>query len=90
MPRVKPLTATERQDKEFLAALKAGQTRKGETNSDTAQLIPSCKERTYYIRIKNPGRFRLEDLRVLAARYGFTDRELCLMCGVKYNGGTPA
>lgn len=90
MPRVKPLTATERQNREFLAALRAGQARKGERDSDTAQVIPSCKERTYYNRIKNPGDFKFEDIRALAARYGFTDRELCLMCGVKYNGVTPA
>jgi len=90
MPRVKPLTAVERQNQEFLAALRAGQARKKERDSDTAQIIPSCKERTYYTRLKNPEKFLVEDLRELAKRYDFSDRQLCLMIGVEYNGATPA
>lgn len=90
MPRVKPLTATERQNREFLAALRAGQARKGERDSDTARVFPDKGELTYRRRIKDPQNFTLKELRVLARHYDFTDRELCLMCGVKYNGATPA
>jgi len=90
MPRVKPLTAVERQNREFLAALRAGQARKGERDIDTAQLIPSCKQAAYYKRIKQPEKFLVEDLRMLADRYDFSDRQLCLMIGVEYNGATPA
>ena len=89
MPKVR-LTATERQNREFLAALRAGQARRGERDRDTAQVIPSCKERTYYARLKKPEKFLVEDLRELAKRYDFSDRQLCLMIGVEYKGATPA
>ena len=89
MPKVR-LTATERQNREFLAALRAGQARRGEKDIDTAQVIPSCKQAAYYRRIKNPGSFLIEDLRELARRYDFSDRQLCLMIGVEYKGATPA
>ncbi len=90
MPRVKPLTATERQDREFLAALRAGQARKGEKDSDTARVFPDKGELTYRRRIKDPQNFTLKELRVLARYYGFTDYQLCLMIGVEYHGSTPA
>lgn len=87
MPRV-TLTATQKQDRAFLAALRYGQAMRGERDLDTAQIIPSGKQRTYYNRIKDPGRFTLADLRVLAKRY-FTDRQLCEAVGIEYHGGTP-
>lgn len=90
MPRVKPLTAAERQNREFLAALRAGQARKGERDIDTAQTLSSCKRTTYYSRLKHPEKFLVEELRELAARYNFTDRQLCLIFGVEYKGATPA
>lgn len=90
MPKVKPLTAAERQDRELLAALRAGQARKGETDRDTAQVFPDKCEHTYRRRIKKPQTFTLNELRVLARHYDFTDLQLCLMFGVEYHGSTPA
>lgn len=89
MPRVKPLTATERQNREFLAALRAGQARKGETDQDTARVFPKS-EKTYQRRIENPQTFTFNELLFLAQRYEFSDYQLCLIFGRKYNGATPA
>ena len=89
MPRV-TLTMEERLNRELLAALRAGQVRKGERDIDTAQLLPNRKQRTYYIRVNSPERFTVADLRVLARRYEFTDYQLCRMFGVEYHGSTPA
>lgn len=88
MPRTKPLTAQERQNRELLAALRAGQARLGEKDAQTAKLMPDCEWRVYYRRVKEPERFTLWDLRVLAQRYKFTDYQLCLICGVEYHGST--
>lgn len=90
MPRIKPLTAAERQNREFLASLRAGQARKGEKDINTAQILPSCKQAAYYKRLKQPEKFTLADLRTLAQYYEFTDYQLCLMVGVEYHGHTPA
>lgn len=90
MPKLKPLTAAERQDRELLAALRAGQARKGETDKDTAQAFPEKGERTYQRRIKKPQTFTLQELRFLADRYEFTDFQLCQMFGRPYNGATHA
>lgn len=88
MPRV-TLTAAQRQNREFLAALRAGQVRRGEKDIDTAQLLPGRKERTYYRRVKSPELFTIADLRMLAQRYNFTDYQLCQIIGVEYHGSTP-
>ena len=89
MPRLK-VSPAEQQNREFLAALRAGQARKGETDRDTAQVFPDKGERTYQRRIKKRQTLTLPELRVLARHYGFTDRQLCLMVGVEYHGSTPA
>ena len=80
MPRVKPLTATERQNREFLAALRAGQARKGETDRDTARVFPKS-EKTYNRRIKNPQTITFAELVFLAQRYDFSIQQLGLMLG---------
>ena len=64
--------------------------RSGRDRPAGEKLVPSCKERAYYNRIKKPGAFKMEDLRALARHYNFSDRELCLMCGVEYKGATTA
>lgn len=87
MPKV-TLTATQRQDREFLAALRGGQALRGERDVETSQIVPSCP-RTYYNRIKKPGKFTLDDIRVLAQRYCFSDRQLCEFVGIEYHGATP-
>jgi len=90
MPRVKPLTEQERMNRELLAALRAGQARLGEKDAQTARVMPDCEWRAYYNRVKAPERFTVQDLRVLAKRYRFTDYQLCQIFGVAYRGGTPA
>lgn len=87
MPKV-TLTAAQRQDRAFLAALRGGQALRGERDVETSQIVPSC-QRTYYNRIKRPGKFTLDDIRVLAKRYDFSDRQLCEFIGIEYNGATP-
>ena len=87
MPKV-TLTATQRQDRAFLAALRGGQALRGERDVETSQIVPSC-QKTYYNRIKKPGRFTLDDIRVLAQRYHFNDRQLCEFIGIEYHGATP-
>lgn len=88
MPKV-TVTAQERLNRELLAALRAGQARKGERDIDTAQLLPNRRWRTYYNRLKAPELFTVADVRMLARRYGFTDHQLCRMFGVDYHGSTP-
>lgn len=87
MPR-KAMSANERMNREFLAALRGGQARLGERDVDTAQHMPDCQWRAYYNRVKNPDRFTLADLRALAKRYNFTDYQLCQIVGVEYRGLT--
>lgn len=86
MPKV-TLTATQRQNRAFMAALRGGQARLGEEHLDTAQIFPGC-QRTYYRRIKDPGTFTVAEGRVLFPRY-FNDRQLCEAFGIEYNGCTP-
>lgn len=87
MPKSKALSAQDRQNREFLAALAAGQARRGECDLDTAKLLPNCKS-TYYQRKREPGRFTVRDLRIIAQQYQFTDYQLCQIIGVQYHGGT--
>lgn len=87
MPR-KAVSAHERMDRELLAALAAGQTRLGERDIDTAQIMPNCQS-TYYLRKKAPEKFTVRDVRILAKRYKFTDYQLCQIFGVEYRGQTP-
>ena len=86
MPRV-ALTAAQRQNRAFMAALRYGQELRGERDIDTAQIIPAS-QRTYYNRIKRPEKFTMEEIRVLAQRY-FNDRQLCDAFGIEYHGATP-
>lgn len=86
MPKV-TLTATQRQDRAFLAALRGGQALRGERDTDTMQYIrmPSS---TYYRKVKEPSTFSVSDVRRLAQRY-FNDRQLCEAFGIEYHGATP-
>lgn len=86
MPKLRESPA-QRMDKAFLAALRYGQTMKGETNPDTMRLMTVCP-RSFYRRLKDPGLFSVTDVRILAQRY-FNDRQLCEMFGVEYHGSTP-
>lgn len=87
MPRPKAISAQERMNREFLAALSAGQIRLGDRNADTARHLPNC-QRVFYRRIKEPETFTLRDLRILAKRYGFTDYQVCQIIGIEYHGRT--
>lgn len=86
MPKV-TLTAAQRQDRAFLAALRGGQALRGERDTDTMQYIriPSS---TYYRKVKKPDKFSVDDVRRLAQRY-FNDRQLCEAFGIEYHGATP-
>lgn len=88
MPK-KATSAQELMNREFLAALRGGQARLGEQDGDTAQHMPNCRS-TYYQRLRAPEKFTINDLRILAQRYKFTDYQLCQIIGVTYHGGTPA
>lgn len=88
MPR-KAVSAQEALNREFLAALAAGQARLGDKNTDTAKYLPNC-ERVFYRRIKSPETFTLCDIRILAKRYGWTDYQISQFIGVEYHGSTPA
>lgn len=74
-------------DRAFLAALRYGQTLRGEKDPDTARLLPRSSV-TYYRHIKDPDMFTRGELRVLIPRY-FNDRQLCDAFGVEYHGTTP-
>lgn len=87
MPRVKALTAAERQRREIVAALKAGMARKGETEKDAAAFFPKEK-RTFDRRLKDPGKFTHEELCALFSHYEISDAQLCLIFGVEYHGST--
>ena len=89
MPRQKAISAQEQQNREFLAALAAGQVRRGERDLDTARLLPNCKS-TYYQRKREPGRFTVCDLRIMAQQYQFTDYQICQIIGVEYHGNSHA
>lgn len=86
MPKV-ALTATQRQNRALLAALRYGQELRGERDIDTARIVPGS-QRTFYYRIKNPEAFTVAELRPLAQRY-FNDRQLCEAFGIEYHGITP-
>ena len=86
MPK-KALSPHEVMNREFLAALRAGQARLGERDSDTARIMPDSKS-TYYRRTREPELFPLRDLRILAKRYNWADWQVCRMLGVEYRGQT--
>lgn len=86
MPK-KAVSAQERMDREFRAALRAGQARVGDRDIDTAKLLPHSYS-TFCRRKRFPGTFEVDDLRVLAKRYNLTDYQLCQIIGVKYRGLT--
>lgn len=88
MPK-KAISAQERMNRELLAALRGGQTRMNEKNTDTARYLPKC-QRVFYRRINAPELFTVEELRILAQRYHFTDYQVCQIMGVEYHGSTPA
>lgn len=86
MPKV-TLTAAQRQDRVLLAALRYGQAMRGERDVDTSRIYPAC-QRTFYNRIHNPSAMTLKELRFLAQRYDFSDRQLCEIIGIEYHGIT--
>ena len=86
MPK-KAVSSQAQMDLEFTVALAAGQARLGDKNTDTAKYLPNC-QRVFYKRIKEPDTFTLCDLRILAKRYGWTDRQVCKIIGVEYRGRT--
>ena len=87
MPKV-ALTAEQKQDKAFLAALRGGQAIRGERDNDTVNFVRVSRS-TYYKRVKHPSQFTMEDVRRLAKRYYINDRQLCEAFGVEYHGVTP-
>lgn len=86
MPKV-TLTAAQRQDRAFLAALRGGQALRGERDCDTMKCILMSYS-TYHRKVQQPGTFSVDDVRRLAQRY-FNDRQLCEAFGIEYNGATP-
>ena len=82
----KAVSANERMNRELLAALRAGQIMRGDSDLDTAKIMPNCKS-IYYQRKRDPERFTIRDLRIQAQRYHFTDCQLCKIIGVEYRGG---
>ena len=87
MPKV-TLTAAQRQDRAFLAALRGGQAMRGERDCDTVHHVNCCRS-TYYKNVHKPGEFSMDDVRRLVQRYYFNDRQLCEAFGIEYNGATP-
>lgn len=88
MPR-KAVSAQEKQNLEFLAALRGGQARSGDCDYDTVKFMPIGKS-TFSRRKQTPEKFTILDLRILADRYDFTDYQICQIIGVEYHGSTPA
>lgn len=88
MPKLK-LSEQERLNRELLAALRAGQIRLGESDNDTAKIMPRSKS-TYYRRITSPESFTVRDIRIFVKRYGITDYQLCRMFGAEYHGSSLA
>ena len=88
MPRVKALTAAERQRREIVAVLKAEMERKGETEKDAVVFFPEKGERTFKRRLKDPGKFTHEELCALFSHYEISDAQLCFIFGVPYHGST--
>lgn len=86
MPK-KAISAQEEQNRELIAALRAGQARLGERDIDTAKLMP-VGQSTYYNRKRTPELFTIRDLRILAKRYQFTDYQLCRIIGIEYHGNS--
>lgn len=86
MPKLKE-TPTQQMNKAFLAAIRAGQITKGDTNADTLRLV-SVAYSTFFRKLKAPETFSVFDARILAQRY-MNDRQLCESFGVEYHGSTP-
>lgn len=86
MPKLKE-TPTQQMNRAFLAAVRAGQIMKGDSNADTLKLV-SVKYTAFFRKLKAPETFSVFDARILAQRY-FNDRQLCEAFGVEYHGSTP-
>ena len=67
MPK-KAVSAQERMDREFLAALRGGQARVGDRDIDTAKLLPYSYA-TFCRRKRYPGTFGIDDLRTFVRRF---------------------
>lgn len=77
MPRLKP-SAREIMDREFLAALDAGEQRRGMKYDEAARYLGMSKS-TYYKRHKEPGKTKLCELREIVKFAKCTDDEILLM-----------
>ena len=86
MPKLKE-TRIQQMDRAFLAAIRAGQIMRGDSNEDTIRLV-SVSYCTFFRKLKEPGTFSMFDARILAQRY-MNDRQLCEAFGVEYHGATP-
>ncbi len=87
MPKLKESPA-QHMNRRFMAALRYGQELRGERDADTAKIVMPQGPRTFYRRVKEPEKFSVENVRVIAQRY-FNDRQLCEAFGVEYHGRTP-
>lgn len=85
MPKLRE-SPKQRMDRAFLAALRYGQTLRGERDLDTVKLMPRCCS-TYYAHLRDLDKFTRAELLVLIPRY-FNDRQLCEAFGVEYHGTT--
>lgn len=88
MPK-KAVSAQEKQNLEFLAALRAGQVRIGDRDYDTARCLQISKS-AFSRKKQAPENFDVRAFRILANRYGWTDYQCSLILGVEYHSNTPA
>lgn len=77
MPKLKP-SANEQMNREVLAALNGGQTRKAMTDASTAKIIGIHKD-TYQRHKREPERITLSELRCLVRVLKITDAEILRM-----------
>jgi len=88
----KAQSKTEAMDELFRRSVEAGQKQRGENHAYAIRMLKTDGKdftSTYYkyFRMLDTMRFRV--FRFLASRY-LTDYQLCAICGVPYNGNTPA
>lgn len=86
MPK-KAVSAREKQNEAFLAALRVGQAWVGDSDVDTAKLLGCCYT-TFWRRKKAPGKFEVDDLRTISDLYHLKDYQVCQIIGVEYHGRT--
>ena len=78
------MSATERANRAFMAALGEGQGYLGEKHCDTAKLFPAKSDSTYYKKLKDPvHKFSVSEMIWLANRYHFSEEKICEIFGRK-------